>query len=137
MPNYKPYGYETFEIQGYTRRLPNDTTLKILYYEHNNNAAPFSLFESGAVYTVTTGKKFKIIGIYTITNGLNSAHVKLYQGDTQDAITTLKQYFGHPAQSTREEFLSFEEISAGKYVTIDPASTHLEFSFIIGYEVTA
>ncbi len=136
MGNYKPYGAILLSYGGITRPIDLNSDIKVLYYNHANSASPFSLFDTatGLVYTVTAGKKLTVYGTIMIHNAIAGLRL-IHEGDTQDAITTLKHTIGHGAVASTVEYATQFEIASGKYVTVDPAlANQLFFTTMIGIE---
>ncbi len=132
MANYKTRPDYAVKAAGIYYSVPKDK-MKILYYFFNGVQTPKSLFDTSdlAVFVTTSSEKFRILGGKFITNG-TSTQPKLYQADTQDAITL----FLHTITTSTDiqyEFAMIYDIAPSKLVTIDPTNVNLMHVELYGY----
>ncbi len=134
--NYKPYGH-VVQLNGNLHRplLGNEKSVILWGNWSAANHNPRSLFDSttaSTIYQVPTGKTYKIIALVLI--GVPIAQIPIYQGDTADAITTLKWSMYFPITGTYELEIPNVEIASGKFVTIDPTVAGISNFIVYGVE---
>ncbi len=136
MVNYKNVFVNTFTFQGVARTKAITDKIIILYFDIALGGVEKSLFDSATalVYQVPTGKTFKILGILIESAATTTS--KIYQGDSQDAITTLKQNFTPTNVAGLFTYAVNIDIAADKYVSYDPIATNkIYYIQAIGVEV--
>ncbi len=135
MANYKPQLSNAISIAGIIVELKKDVTIVALYDNINALTAADSMLDTGtgAVYSVPAGKTLTIIGIKYETITAFATDIKIYEGDTEDATTTLKVTLGSKLVDKYEVPVQIE-IAAGKFVVYDPLATYHQSISMLGYE---
>ncbi len=134
MVNYKQT--DTITIGNVTIRIPKGVTIRHLTEQTNGGSGADAMYSNSAVYQVPANKKFRLLGITIWLGAAGGITFGLYEGATEDAITTLKRTIDSPFSGViaakSEEFLDVE-IAGGKFITVNPGSevTHIT---MVGYE---
>ncbi len=104
----------------------------VLYFAHRALGAPKSMLQyDGTIYVVQSGKTFVARACRVLANA--AGEIKLYAGDTDDAITTERWILD--AQVGWNEFTTVFSIAAGKRLTSDPSGTGMvDYIEIVGFE---
>ncbi len=138
MTNYKYRTTDNIIVAGITKELnPVTDTPMMLYYPHNLGGAPQSLrgiSSQDADYSVPAGQTYRVVGIrlhHTATSGI----IRFYEGDTLDAVTTIRAIITTPtfAGTTEYYFQNTFLISSEKFLTSDPAAANINGVETIGY----
>ncbi len=134
--NYKAITNETITVAGIKRFVPPEATIKFLYDDVSLSGAPdtFIDLEDGLVYK--TDGIFHAIALFLQTkfNGT----FQLYEGVTEDAVTTIKASirFGDIGTPMNHEFyFNNLTIASEKFVVHDPIGISLHYATLIGYEM--
>ncbi len=135
MPNYKPHAFNSLEIAGIQKFFYRDESIKILTLSNALLQTTDSLEDSstGSVYVVPTGKTFNAIGVALSFNGSSGKKMELYEGDTENAETTLKFSYSLPTVADWYYLPSFLQISSGKWLVLNPEAG-LFYIYVLGYE---
>ncbi len=135
MVNYKQRLTNVISIGGVIIELEKDIKIVALYDNINALTAADSMLDTGtaAVYQVPTGKTLHIIGIKYETITAFATDIKIYQGDTEDATTSLKLTLGSKLVDKYEVPVHIEFV-AEKFVVYDPAATYHQSISMLGYE---
>ncbi len=133
MANYKPVGNSNFILAGGTiHYLKANQTLRTLNFGiTGQNAEALRDSSDYSVYQVPSGKTFTCLGITVTGGGFNYL---IYQGDTEDALTLLKNTVALPSAQTVEMATSGLTFAATKFITIDPSGISSYTITMIGYE---
>ncbi len=147
MTNYKN-NWMSFTVMGLTYTLAlganiqntigPGTQIIPLFYKHSLSTAPKSMLDmrDGSVYIVPTNKKILLYGAILYTNAAAGNLTTIYQGDTEDAITSSKAVIANQINIGVTEVLIRATITALKYVTSDPQSQVYNIA-VYGIEVDA
>ncbi len=134
--NYKPH-FQQINFAGVITPIPIGGRPVSLSEEVKGSSVADAMVEGIAVYSVTSGKKFRALGMEIFTsNATTICDIAVFQADTEDATTVLKvtvqsltSVYRGPVQ------VSFDvEFASGKFITIVPTSTIVDFIRIVGYE---
>ncbi len=137
--NYKPIE-RTITLSGITILVPNLAIIKSLADTVNISGAADSALDTtdNLVYTVPSGKILHLIGIKLLMGAAIASSILIYQGDTENATTTLKASMILPniasTLSTSFEFYLDVTIAAGKFLVYNPTAS-IEYIQFLGYEV--
>ncbi len=135
MPNYKPYSTVHIGTDHYSVPV-GVASVKILYVVHSVLSTALSMrTDTDVVYVVPAGKVFHAVGCLLEHTAVSKTHV-FYEGDTENAITTLKFNLRHSAAIASDEYPVQFSVAAGKYVTSNPQSTTIYYAMLIGYEAS-
>ncbi len=143
--NYKPTP-TSFQVGMVSRKIPVDRFKEVHLYEKTNaGAVPDSMFDTilGSVYTVGVARTFHLLGIRVRTGTNAGGTVKVYQGDTEDAITSLK--FTCELHKFIDEWQDFPLVGephfggipfdGGKFIVTDPSTSQVDWIEMVGYEI--
>ncbi len=102
----------------------------------SNAADGFHEVNTGVIYQVATGKKFRMIGLTVrIGTGGAASTLVISSGDTENAETsTLLTIKLNNLNSSIDHYAIDKELVAGKFLTYNPSGTDVLFVKIIGYE---
>ncbi len=134
--NYKRATENSINIGGLTFVIPREAQIVYLYHPNRGGTGPKSLFKLGTTkYQVDADKKLHIIGgVVGTSDGLSN--VLWYQGDTGDAITTLKgTSYDAGLSGVNHTFYLRMAFAESKYVTGDPVGSGITFMSLIGFEM--
>ncbi len=135
MANYKQRPFNIISLGGITIQLDKSFTIKSLNEPVANSNAPDSFRDiSNVTYVVPSGKTFHMVGVRIIIGQATGGSLVIYQGDTEDAITTQKISVTLPSSIGVFEYSILPTFAAGKYITIDPSGTVIENIECLGYE---
>ncbi len=131
MVNYKPV-QKQIDLGVYSTSIPQEP--KILYLTLVS-LSPISLLDisTNAVYVVPTGKTFQTFG-FTWAHNATVNTMAIYEGDSEDAITSLKFSIKGRGVISEELIPMFATFTAGKYVTNDQVLNTSYNIFIYGIE---
>ncbi len=144
MANQKWQAENYITIGGVTTAVPTGAVTVVLFDPTTNASAAESMRRApgDAVYVVTSGAKFVLLGIWLRISSVAGAVFTIHEGATEDAQTTQK------ASISLAKVLDFtyeismsdttpREFAAGKYVVIKPSAGVVEYTQMIGYEIKA
>ncbi len=136
MPNYKQRKLNRIVMGGLETEIETTSTVKILSDVIALNGSADTLLDTttGLVYSVPAGKTLKIVAIQILIGTAAASSIGIYEGDTENANTVLKQTLSNPATATYFYFAGQIEIAATKFVTYLPASVRHQELTVIGYE---
>ncbi len=136
MSNYKnPERW--IDFGGQRTIIPENGVLKVLVDSTNNNADVDSMSEliANVNYAVTTGKKFRLLGVGILTTTAAASTITIHHGVTEDAQTVLRATMRIcPAADYYQEYAVDIEFPSIVFVTIDPSTTNVEWLYMVGYE---
>ncbi len=93
--------------------------------------------KNSAVYQVPTGKQCVIKSVTVWTNASAVGTLAIYQADTEDATTSIKQTVDIPKIIDGSKYtikLGSTKIAAGKFITIVPSATNIHHILMIATE---
>ncbi len=137
MPNQKRIYYGSLQIAGYKHNLRSYETAMCLYDDTNQNGAADSATRpssSYSAYQVPSENSWVCLGIRIHVNAFGIGNLKVYAGDTENALTTLKLTLNIPAVLGTYEYLTPFGIAGGQYLVIDPSNAGVDFVDFIGYQ---
>ncbi len=136
MPNYKPWA-QTVQVgsNAYNVTVPIDDVV-ILFYNFALSTTDRSLADDDGSYVVPTGKTFRILAARIIHDSL-AGPGDIYQGDTEDAITSHKWAFNWRTSKVSDEFPVQIDIAAGKYTTFNVTAANIFYVSVYGYLLDA
>jgi len=132
MPNYK--GFNKIKIAGL--EVPIKGRIVFLTEQTAASSTADAMQEISVVYQVTAGKTLTILGFRIYVDATGGGTLAVYQGDTEDATTSLKATIDLPAIGVGNLYEVYRStgIAAGKFVTIVPSTTQVIHVDMIGYE---
>ncbi len=136
MANYKPLR-QSITVGNVTTEVPLNATVKYLYEFTAGSTVADSMFHEGTVYTVTTGKTFRLLGIaVSCNNSGTSGLILTYSGDTENATTSSQVSIPITSSTVKNPFETALDIEwvAGKYVVYAPTVVRVEYVTMVGYE---
>ncbi len=136
MTNYKP-AHISITPMGFDIPVPPGVKIVQLFYPHGGATSAQSLFDQQTIaqdYVVPIGKKLIIKSGFITTDTTAGAYVAIFEGDTADAVTTVKARV-HGSKGWIHYFYLDIEFAAEKYVTSNPTTTGVGSILLNGYEV--
>ncbi len=130
--NYKPHGYA--EVGSSIVHHVYASDVIVLEFLHLASATPRSLQQNGSAYTVPTGRKLVILK-WSLSHKNTTSVPVLSHGSVLDTEDVVLYSIKHPASNSLSEFSVYVIATAGNYITVDPVSTQIHWSQVIGYEV--
>ncbi len=134
MPNYKPFGHSSFDLDGVIDTIPVNSTLVYLQYDVNVATGLLTMrIGSGTNYQVPTGKIFHLRGVIITQNGTVSLHY-IIDGATPAAGTPIVWTMRNPAVAENSFVPLSIDFAAGQYVVWKSVSAVTNYVMMVGYE---
>ncbi len=134
--NYKGKTNSIF-VAGTRTYIPSTSIIKHLMENTGGSSSADAMLtvNANAPYVVTAGKTFALIGVIIGNDGTGGGTLAIWEGATEDAVTTLKWTLQVPSMiNSKWEFSGVKTFASGKYITIVPSTTTVDFVTMIGYE---
>ncbi len=138
--NYKRAILDYIGVDGLTKGIVSGGTLKVLYFPHAGAVVAQSLIDASSYaddYQVPSGKTLKVIALLINFRIAGNGNYKIYQGDTADAETLLKNNVGITGVAGGLLHLPLIfDIASGKFIVGLPVGAITQQAMVVGYEVT-
>ncbi len=123
-------------VGGIQAIMKNTDLPKVLTEQTQGSSTADAMQYRSAVYQVSTGKEYVMLGVIIWTDGTGGGTVAIYEAATEDAITSLKRTIDVPfiPLGMALEQMESGAFAAGKFITIVPSTTTVLHFQIIGYE---
>ncbi len=136
MTNYRSTNRNKIIIAGFETVIGKAVPIHLTEQTINDTAAD-AMYKDSAVYSVPTGKKFILLGVRVYVDSTGGGDLAIWEGATEDAETSLKQTVDLAVAGVNnviEYYIHSVSFAAGKFITINPSGTQVEFVELLGYE---
>ncbi len=134
--NYKGK-IQSITVAGLKTYIPSTSSVKQLHESTAGSSSADAMLKTtnNVVYSVTAGKTFALIGVIIGNDGVGGGTLAIWEGATEDAVTSLKWTLPVPTMiNTKWEFNGLKTFASGKFITVVPSTTTVDFITMIGYE---